>query len=238
MLTGYAGGLIGKADNSASAPQVLNSYSGGRTTSQNPGRYYTVNSGGRTYTYNIQGGTAGGLIGSASGVTVENTYSTCSVKGSTQSGGLIGSAESGSVSNSYAVGPVGGTGTETTKGAFIGSVAETTVTGNYYFELANEEMEPIGSGTGTVTAIDSDLGTYNAFVYPRTKDGETKEAAASEPYNNRSGSVPPWHFPSVKQLAGIPDTVPVYPWSKTHYGDWPVYETLVENTKTTSGSGG
>ena len=200
-----------------------------------------MNSGGRTYTYNIQGGTAGGLIGSASGVTVVNTYSTCSVKGSTQSGGLIGSAESGSVSNSYAVGPVGGTGTGTgtTKGAFMGSVDGTTIIGkNYYFELANEntpDMPSIGSGTrigtGTVTAIDSDLGTYNAFVYPRTVDGETKEAAASEPYNNRSGSVPPWHFPSVKQLAGIPDTVPVYSWSKTHYGDWPVYETLVPNTK-------
>ena len=240
--SGAAGGLIGEADhedNTASAPQVLNSYSGGRTTSQNPGRYYTVNSGGRTYTYNIQGGTAGGLIGSASGVTVVNTYSTCSVKGSTQSGGLIGSAESGSVSNSYAVGPVGGTGTGTTKGAFMGSVDGTTIIGkNYYFELANEntpDMPSIGSGTrigtGTVTAIDSDLGTYNAFVYPRTVDGETKEAAASEPYNNRSGSVPPWHFPSVKQLAGIPDTVPVYSWSKTHYGDWPVYETLVPNTK-------
>ncbi len=236
--SGAAGGLIGKADNSdttASAFKVLNSYSGGRTKS--PGQYYTVNSGsGRTYTYNVQStsGVAGGLIGSASGVTVENTYSTCSVKGSTQSGGLIGSAVNGSVSNSYAVGPVGGTGTETTKGAFIGSVAETTVTGNYYFELANEEMEPIGSGNGSVTAIDSDLNTYNAFVYPRTEAGETKEAAASEPYNNTSGSVPPWHFPSVKQLGGITGTDTVYPWSESHNGDWPVYETLVPNTKADS----
>lgn len=238
-LTGYAGGLIGKADNSASAPQVLNSYSGGRTTSQNPGRYYTVNSGVRTYTYNIQGGTAGGLIGSASGVTVENTYSTCSVKGSTLSGGLIGTVVNGSVSNSYAVGPVGGTGTGTTKGAFMGSVDGTTIIGkNYYFELANEntpDMPSIGSGTrtgtGSVTAIDSDLNTYNAFVYPRTEAGETKEAAHSVPYNNTSGSVPPWHFPSVKQLGGITGTDTVYPWSESHNGDWPVYETLVPNTK-------
>ncbi len=233
MLTGYAGGLIGKADNSASAPQVLNSYSGGRTTSQNPGWYYTVNSGGRTYTYNIQGGTAGGLIGSASGVTVENTYSTCSVKGNTQSGGLIGSAVNGSVSNSYSVSLV-----YELEGAFVGQANSTAFTacayldvGSYYQPVSGTTSAVSGttSAVSGITAMDEDVATFNTWA-PQTGTAEYTcyDSSLHQIYGGTDTQNGKYVFKTISQLNA---SAAGYDWITTHYGDWAALETLVPNTK-------
>jgi hypothetical protein len=151
------------------------------------------------------------------------------------------------VYNSYVVGAVHGNNNNNT-GAFIGLADNDPTLGsgelgtdqgkNYYYELANGSMPALGgTGTGNVAAIDATLDIYNAFVYPRSS---TEPAADSQGYNNKDNShVPPWHFPTVKQLGYTPESgETTYLWTTTHYGDWPVYETLVENTKTTSDSGG
>ena len=136
-----AGGLIGSASNVA----VTDSYAGGHT--KHDPINYTDHSGYLTGTsgearVNViatgDSGSAGGLIGSMSGGSATNCYSTCSVKGAT-AGGFAGTA-SGGISNSYCTGLVLGTAavTETSEvKAFVGD-GSPTGSGNWYYSSIND----------------------------------------------------------------------------------------------------
>lgn len=134
-----AGGLIG----SANGVTVTDSYAGGHTKDGKylhlkDGKYVPIESGAARVNV-IATGSAGGLIGSMSGGTATNCYSTCSVKGAT-AGGFAGSASGGAISNSYCTGLVLGTAavTETSEvKAFVGD-GSPTGSGNWYYSSIND----------------------------------------------------------------------------------------------------
>ena len=269
---GSAGGLFGKAKQSTSEISVIqNSYSGGHTRD---GRYTKANTEneyeevpitegeGRI---NVQGATAGGLIGTLSGdESVVGCYSTCSVGGTNTVGGLVGSTESDTtISGSYCTGLVALNETPFTKtsgqkiGFFVGENSGTLSTAkgnkNYYMEIVNY-IDPSkipegsvaitavgsGSGSGTATALDGSVDSYNSFVdiYPGDSTHERKTVAAV-PYDSsllsqakKEGNVPQYGLKHVrytyqrKKTDGSVEDVTV---DQPHYGDWPIYETLVVN---------
>ena len=154
---GNAGGLIGTMEGGA----LTGCYSGGHTYN---GGYFDAS---KAAMYNVQAanGTAGGLIGAATGMgDVKNCYSTCSVKGAI-AGGFVGTyaAASGSkLEDCYATGLVCGTGKEESEitvgtgsdgkyykdlpkdGAFAYSLtglADADVSNCQYYEIINERIE-------------------------------------------------------------------------------------------------
>lgn len=226
-----AGGLIGTASNSVS---VTRCYSGGHT---NNGTYYDA---GGDPIYNVTASdTAGGLIGSFTGARIENSYSTCSVKGD-RAGGLAGEATvTEKITNCYCTGLVSGT----TEGAFAGSLTGTAENCKY-FEIINERADAagftyLGAGTGTddqdITPFDADASSYNAFVGgDNTWDPASAYDTQLETYYKNT-------FPlrTVSQLSentkkltpasagGQTDGQTVF--VRTHYGDWPAPEIFVIN---------
>jgi hypothetical protein len=209
---GDVGGLVGKAEN----VEISNSYSGGHT--QN-GMYLDSTEAVRGH-YNVQGTTAGGLIGTASGTNVTNCYSTCSAKGDV-SGGLIGSASGGSVTTCYATGLVGGNGT---KGAFIGSGTPDTLTDNAYYSIINGEVPAIVSDpeSTAVAAFDGNLDSYNKFL-TMLNPAQPYDDALRTYYGGQ------YALKTISQLAAAGTDAPA--WVSAHYGDWPAPETLVVNVK-------
>lgn len=104
--SGYAGGLVGSITNSSGSKAAIDyCFSGGHT---DKGEFYWhKNDGKRDYDkeiYNVQGGTAGGLVGTSS-APISHSYSTCSVKGTSKAGGFAGNA-SAAISKSYCAGMV------------------------------------------------------------------------------------------------------------------------------------
>lgn len=209
---GDAGGLVGKAEN----VEISNSYSGGHT--QN-GMYLDSTEAVRGH-YNVQGTTAGGLIGTASAETaVTYSYSTCSAKGDA-SGGLIGSASGGSVVGCYATGLVSGSKNKT--GAFIGTGTPGTLKDNAYYSIINGELSPVGGSAVTVTALDQDLATYNEYV-TITNHAQPYDQVLKDYYGGQ------YALKTISQLAAAGIDAPA--WVSAHYGDWPAPETLVVNVK-------
>lgn len=201
-----AGGLIGKA----SGGEVKGSYSGGRTSG---GAYDSEH-------YNViaaSAGKAGGLIGDAGSATVTSCYSTCSASGGT-AGGLVGNA-TGTVSNCYATGLVNGT----TKGAFAGSIG--SATGCLYFEVVNPGMSAAGNNaTADITELDADLKTYKAFVGTAWTDAQPYDAKLARDYGNKY---------NLKSIGRLDTATPLAAGTfvATHYGDWPMPGTQVNNSK-------
>lgn len=219
--TGCAGGLIGKVAGNTSNDSALNlCYSGGHTSA---GKYLTAIDAGDSEPgrFNVQASnsSAGGLIGEITGqVSVNNSYSTCSVLGKTVAGGLIGSMGSNSVSNSYATGIVSGSEKETKAGAFIGLLTGVSVgTGNEYLSIANGEMPAVGDQpefTGIEDGSEN-LQKYQAFA-PYSSD--------ARPYDDTLGQ-------KYLYKVLVPDSVGDNR-LKVHHGDWQDYATLVVNTPT------
>lgn len=125
--SGNAGGLIGALDGNGKAVSVTKTYAGGHTEDG----IYVVKADDSHNDINVQGSaSSGGLIGSVQGnVTIDFSYSTCSVGSSSGSsvitGGLVGDASASGASLTarycYAVGKVyGGSATESSTGAFLG----------------------------------------------------------------------------------------------------------------------
>lgn len=210
---GSAGGLIGQTTGTVS---VTKSYSGGHTID---GVYQNSDSGQGRYNVNAKDN-AGGLIGTASGTEVTNSYSTCSAKGDA-SGGLIGSASGGNVTTCYATGLVGG---NRTKGAFIGSGTLGTLTGNAYYSIINGEVPAIGSDPENteVAAFDGDLDSYNKFL-TMLNPAQPYDDALRTYYGGQ------YALKTISQLAAAGTDAPA--WVSAHYGDWPAPETLVVNVK-------
>ena len=152
-----AGGLIGQLNTEASEGQLKNSYYGGRTQY---GQYgpITINHNEKLYTYtaNIHGNqAAGGLIGyiqNANGLTIDQCFSTGSVKNISNNqtaGGFIGVATPWSsgvkIKNCYSMGSVSGV----NNGGFIGNKNEKVIfeDGVYYLKVFNGAMPAIGNAS-------------------------------------------------------------------------------------------
>ena len=218
-----AGGLIG----ATAGGSVSLSYSGGHTKDGSYNKWIDDKN-----PYDVTGTTAGGLIGNAAGTNIDACYSTCSVSGTT-AGGFVGSS-SGDITNSYATGLVKGT----TKGAFAGRIEDgVSLTDNTYYEIINEikkdsegegtgtegssaegYLPPIGSGSGTIEAFDTNAKTYNDFV--------GKSATTAKPYDSKLTE----YYGETYFLKGIAvSTGEEDKFVTTHYGDWPAPEIFVIN---------
>ncbi len=205
-----AGGLIG----SMSGGSVTNSYAGGHTDGN--GQYSKT-------AYNVTGATAGGLIGTSS-ASISNCYSTCSASGTTAAGGLIGSA-SGAVNNCYATGLVKSA-TAANVHALIGA-GTATGSGNSYLWIINQDQDwqkdnVDSKPTDPVTAIAGMNGATDADKDTTTFVSFFNGTGAAQPYDAKLiasyGGKYPMH------LVGASGT-----YAATHYGDWPMPETLVIN---------
>ena len=187
-------------------------------------------------------GIAGGLVGTYFGsetTQIENSYSTCSVNGST-AGGFVGLAN-GTIENCYATGLVEGT----TKYAFLAGINEgetVTLTGNHFYRVINEvpkeggeegETEPMlpvngyelnATNLAKIQPIDLNAETYNAFTgnFDDWNSARAYDAALVQYYNGQ------YCLKSVGELdADLPEDYFV----ATHYGDWPSPEVFFVNTK-------
>ena len=226
-----AGGLVGTASGS-----ITGCYSGGHTARGSYNEWVKNN----THPYDVTGGTVGGLVGTYTGsasTTIENSYSTCSVSGTT-AGGFAGSA-SGSITNCYATGLVDGT----TKYAFLGS-GGAILSGNYYYRVINEvpnakegdkePMEPypsageVSSHLSSVKPIDLNADSYNKFVgaWDDWNPARAYDSSLVQYYSGR------YTLRTVDELSNTTFRPANY-WNqlfvKTHYGDWPSPEVFFIN---------
>lgn len=230
-----AGGLVG----TATGATIKRSYSAGHTTN---GLYgtdtYPETDNPQAGRLNVQAtGASGGLVGKTSGTTsITQCYSTCSAYGSTV-GGLVGQTDGGSISTCYVTGYVQGTGDSATVGTFVGTLSNGTNLGtdNKYFSLVNmydstgaaREVATIGSDPNNtaVAAFDTSTNDYNAYV---------NGTATAIPYDTylKQKSNGKYPFKGIKDLAagteGLPDG------DIDHVGDWPMLETMLLNTKSST----
>lgn len=211
------GGLIGSSDGSV----VTACYSAGHTDHTDLGGYSTTD-------YNItsaDNGYAGGLIGKAASTNIENSYSTCSVKGNAdnKTGGFIGYG-SGSVSGCYCTGFVNGT------NAFIGNGSPSFLGNNYYYKIINEYKNPDGTfgykpaGNAGILALDENAASYNSFV------GSTASWQFARAYDAtlRKFYVGKYNLRTVDRL-GYEFNGDKFYYVSIHYGDWPSPELFFVN---------
>ena len=218
-----AGGLIGTASGNVT---VSRCYSGGHTKNGNYKDWVSDNH------YDVVGATAGGLVGSFAGEKIENSYSTCSVSGTT-AGGFAGTA-GGSITNCYCTGLVTGT----TEGAFAGSLSG-AASGCLYYEIVNERadaqtgfacLKAVGNQDRdgiTITPLDNDMSAYEGFV-----GGEsTWDSASAYDVNLRIYYKNKFPLQTVFQLGKNVKTLTSgkTEFVRTHFGDWPAPETFVIN---------
>jgi len=239
---GNAGGLIGTAAGST----VSGCYAGGHTIESGDAVIYSDTAYNVTATAtgtgdDTTGGVAGGLIGAAGATKIDSSYSTCSATGATV-GGLIGTG-SGAITSSYCTGKVSGT----TQGAFAGECG--TTTDCHYFEIINEFTDatggydyltpvPIeGEGDGTkagITALDADAEEYNDFCGAATdwKPAIPYEAKLKPYYSDKYNLKPLKRLGAdIAENSGEEGDTAITDFVATHYGDWPVPEIFVVNTK-------
>lgn len=223
-----AGGLVGDAFGTGT---VTDSYSGGHTVNAAAPEGYAYD--GDKLNVTSASGSAGGLIGNSGQVEISNCYSTCSVKGAV-AGGLVGDAGS-IVEDSYCTGMVRGASATATVGAFAGKLT-VDPENCHYLEIMNPiddavtYMPPVSGktmedyGEGALSPFDATATAYNEFV----GDGDL---AAALPYSvalKDFGEYP------LRPLSGVNATASATApadFVATHYGDWPMPETLVVNTK-------
>lgn len=219
-----AGGLVGTVEKCYPESMIKSSYVGGHTVNA---KYETD-----AEKCNIRGTTtAGGFIGKvgeySTQLSIQSSYSTASASGQI-AGGFIGQTKGGNVSKCYAVGYVKDTNpesaaTDSHSGAFIGE-NEATLNNCLYFELVNKGLPAVGSNTSApgITAAETDLGTYNAFV----QFGAENEADQFDPYDPMLTAMfgNRYFLPTVKEWSGE-NNAPT-----THIGDWQPVDTLVVNT--------
>ena len=112
---------------------------------------------------------------SGSSSNVRSSYSTTSVNGQQNTGGLVGSATGGSITNSYATGRVSSTGGHSTVGGLVGSVSQffggVTVTTSYYDSTTTGCVS--GGYNGCTGSAGSAGGTSKATTQIQTPTGYT-----------------------------------------------------------------
>ena len=250
-----AGGLVG----TVTSGKVDGCYSAGHTKD---GSYldWIYTDGDKTkgkvsnHDYDVIGSTAGGLIGSAGSATISNSYSTCSVRGTTTAGGFVGSA-SGQVSNCYATGLID---TEyirnkesTTEngniGAFAGVFSGSIPSGAdcHYYSIINEVkmndadhtfdhyLGTVGDKTdnSSIKAIDENTAKYDDFVNGKGvwENANPYDGTLTTYYDGK------YNLKTVEQLSnGTLSTEASYSdWTdlfiNSHFGDWPAPEVFIVN---------
>ena len=183
----------------------------------------------------MTGATAGGLVGSFAGEKIENSYSTCSVSGTT-AGGFAGTAAvTNPIANCYCTGLVSGSGTE---GAFAGSLSG-TASGCLYYEIVNERadartghacLKAVGNQDRdgiTITPLDNDMSAYEGFVSTES----AWDPASPYDVNLRIYYKNKFPLQTVFQLEKNDKTLTLgkTEFVRTHFGDWPAPETFVIN---------
>ena len=256
---GNAGGLVGSVGTGATCT-VSDCYSGGHTIDdpKDTGAVvydssnYNVTAIATTSKDSTIGGYAGGLIGDAGTTEITNSYSTCSVSGM-KAGGLVGKS-SGAITNSYCTGLVGVTldnngkpVTGNSMGAFAAECTGTT-TSCSYFEIINEFTDDtlgydyltplpiVGTGDGSktgISALDADASTYNSFTEVWSSAEPYLKSTLKKYYGEGTGDARVAKY-NLKGMKRLNSAVTDADFVATHYGDWPVPEIFVVNTKDTS----
>lgn len=203
---GDTGGLIAEI---GSRSTITNCYSGGHTSS---GKYSTDS-------YNITGAfsvansnnpypSAGGFLGktgSAANITIDNCYSTCSVKGY-YAGGFIGSDRYNGFNrrylNCYSTGLVSGT----YAGCFGGNITNATLSGDYYLDGINSDT------TGGIKVASGNSGSVSAVTYSDPAIADDSSGRETYPFDSTLGSYP---FRMVNRTGAISLAS-----TGVHYGDW------------------
>jgi len=217
----YAGGLVGVADNTV----IDSCYAAGHTEN---GKYKQ-----NQIDVISTGGFAGGLIGQSKSSTAKNSYTTTSVDGRSGAGGFAGTAsgkninESYSFINCYSVGYVKiSDDTVTNKGGFIGLDQSATYSDCTYLAIANNsKLKAVGNreeATGVKAADVASVSHGAAYSYIHFISSNTSKNDAL-PYDSTLPKS--YHYQNIAELTLIEPSGFV----KTHYGDWPIYETLVVN---------
>ena len=247
-----AGGLIGKAENSSKidssfAAVVVNggSYAGGLVGVSDDSTIDKCYAAGHTENGKyIQsridvvstGGYAGGLVGNSKNSSVKDSYATTSVNGGSAAGGFVGTAtgmhndeiHSYSFSNCYSVGYVYNEGsTSTNKGGFTGSEQSSVTYSNCtYLAIANNsKLNTVGNKTEVTGLTASDVASAShgaAYLYTHflSSNLSKNDALPYDSYLTKS-----YHYKNIGELSSTEPEGLV----KRHFGDWPLYETLVVN---------
>lgn len=212
-----AGGLIGLLGGKHA--DIRNSYASGMTSS---GKYPE-----NSNDYNVKATNyAGGLIGyvysptdsSTKNHTIENCFSTCSVRGGNGGGGLVGSDinESSTYKGCYAAGPVAKVSESGLYGGFAGRIEATTLDDCSYnknFYTSDSGITAVGSGdiakaikgkTTEEIKADAVSGTCKTQIYDTALSGKTYPYRAV----NATGIV-------MTGASGSPFT-----YTGMYYGDW------------------
>lgn len=193
--TAYAGGLLGRTTGDTA---IDGCYSGGHTTN---GAYdrskYNV-------TASTSGGVAGGLIGDSGGADISCSYSTCSVKGSSNgedsnAGGFVGIG-GGKINNCYCTGLVYPDKMKIEdaevayKNAFYGITSPGEGSGvNYIYEIINEvkimedgtvkELKYKEDHSNAVAPFDADETSFNSFITLGSNDRLWTKDKPAIPYD-------------------------------------------------------
>ena len=226
----HAGGLIGAAQTTS---KVVGSYSGGHTLDGLYSEWLRV-----AAHRDVEGAIAGGLIGDAGNTEITNSYSTCSVKGTTRGGGFAGKA-SGKIVNCYCTGRVDPDREDDTtllNNAFVGNTAaESLAVGSSgsFFEIINElpttdgkSFEYKAGGSNLIQPFDQNIETYNNFVGNNWKEAKPYDKTILDQYYDGK-----YIFKTVEQLENSEWTSVAKKdnYVRTHYGDWPVAEQFLIN---------
>lgn len=235
-----AGGLIGSAGG-----EIIGCYSGGHTKSGSYEKWIELNP------FDVTGDTAGGLVGSSS-AKISDSYSTCSVSGTSYAGGFAGNA-SESITNCYATGYIQ-TRDDAATYAFLASGSANLV-GNYYYRAINEKqkttngktvtepMEPypnageVSNHLNKTKPLDLNAESYNEFVGIFESNEESEEdgwnpARAYDPalVQYYSGKYTLQTVDELNPSATLPTgTTWADLFVTTHYGDWPSPEVFFIN---------
>lgn len=165
----FVGGLVGINDGTLSHSTAMVNVSGlqavGGLVGQNEGLIQTSYATGNvTATTSGSGFGAGGLVGTHSAGTVENSYSTGVVQGVAEVGGLVGFTES-TIQDSFSSGAVNGSGTDV--GGLIGLNSGGAISSCYWDMTASGQATSSG-GTGETTAAMQTSTTYASWDFTNT----------------------------------------------------------------------
>ncbi len=126
------------------------------------------------------GNNVGGLIGSTTEASINNSYSTANIivnSGSGNAGGLIGSSDFSSMDNCYSTGNVTGTGAGGIVGStMMGSINHSYATGNV-------------TGTYSGGVIGSNMGTAVNSYWDKETTGQTTSSGSDPSYGKETGEM-------------------------------------------------
>lgn len=211
QATGFgsaAGGLVGGTDGSVA---ITNSYAGGHTEEgvynlENPNVTSTL----------IVGGLVGSMSGSSS---IDHCYATTSVSAGSMEGGLVGTAAGGSITNSYATGSIKDAVGQTYRGGIVGYVntlTATSFTNNRWF--ASSVANAVGNDASANNRTEEFAAIDGSFLPEEAAraDAVPYDSKVVELYSNK------YEYPTIRQLyaegaSNMPAETKI---TTTHYGDW------------------